>query len=582
MKLRPYQEEAVTAVYEHLRTRQDNPCIVLPTGTGKSLVLAQIATDTVKLWNGRVLLLAHVKELLEQNADKIRKLCPDVKIGIYSAGLKSRDTQEDIIVGGIQSVYNKACELGKFDLVLIDEAHLIPPDGEGMYRKLLGDLQVINPDIRIVGLTATPYRLNGGVICKPQNILNKICYETSLKEMIEQGYLSKLTTKAGRAEAQLSNLHIRAGEFIAQEVDEAMNQETLVNAACREIVALTQDRKAVLIFAASVPHCKAVAKKITEVTQQECAIVTGDTPAQERAEILRRIKGEAVIANLWGETKPPLKYVVNVNVLTTGFDAPNIDCVVLLRPTASPGLLVQMVGRGTRLATGKENCLVLDFGENIMRHGPLDIITVKEENKKKKKDSEAPAKKCPKCQALLQISLRYCPDCGYEFPESTVKHSTTASTAAILSGEVQYSEYPVQKVYYSVHTKRGEKNAPKTMRIDYMVSLTEKKSEWVCPEHSGWVRQKFEKWWRDRAALGCEVPRTAEEAVDLASNNLLRPVHGITVKAIGGEKFDRIVQYQFGDRPQMREPGDEDLPIIEYHSNSPGDLGVHHDDCIPF
>ena len=121
MQLRPYQQAAVDAVYEHLRSKETNPCVVIPCGCGKSLVLAQIAKDAVEKWNGRVLLLAHVKELLEQNADKIRKLCPELKIGIYSAGLKSRDTTEQVIVAGIQSVYNKACELDAFDLVIVDE-----------------------------------------------------------------------------------------------------------------------------------------------------------------------------------------------------------------------------------------------------------------------------------------------------------------------------------------------------------------------------------------------------------------------------------------------------------------------------
>ena len=101
-ELRPYQQEAVNSVYEHLRTKDTNPCVVLPTGTGKSLVLAKIASDAVTLWGGRVLILAHVKELLEQNADKVRKLCHELKVGVYSAGLNSCDTRESVIVAGIQ------------------------------------------------------------------------------------------------------------------------------------------------------------------------------------------------------------------------------------------------------------------------------------------------------------------------------------------------------------------------------------------------------------------------------------------------------------------------------------------------
>ena len=143
--LRPYQQEAVAAVYEHLRTKNTNPCVVIPTGGGKAVCLAQIAKDAVERWNGRVLIVAHVRELLEQNADKIRKLCPELRIGVFSAGLKSRDTGEQVIVAGIQSVYNKACELGPFDLIMIDEAHLIAPDGDGMYRTFLADMKVSIP-----------------------------------------------------------------------------------------------------------------------------------------------------------------------------------------------------------------------------------------------------------------------------------------------------------------------------------------------------------------------------------------------------------------------------------------------------
>ncbi|RMF99701.1 MAG: hypothetical protein D6741_08075, partial [Planctomycetota bacterium] len=124
--LRAYQQAAVDAVYAHLRSREDNPAVVLPTAAGKTFVIARMVTDAVSRWNGRVLVLAHVMELLEQNAEKIRRLCPQLPIGIYSAGLKRRDTDGSVIVAGIQSVYRRACELGPFDLILVDEAHLIP------------------------------------------------------------------------------------------------------------------------------------------------------------------------------------------------------------------------------------------------------------------------------------------------------------------------------------------------------------------------------------------------------------------------------------------------------------------------
>ena len=557
---RPYQSEAVEAVYEHLRTKDNNPCVVLPTGTGKSLVLAQIAKDAVEKWNGRVLLLAHVKELLEQNADKIRKLCPELKIGIYSAGLRSRDTTEQVIVAGIQSVYNKACELDAFDLVVVDEAHAISSEGDGMYRTFLADMKVINPHVRVIGLTATPFRLKGGLICKPENILNEICYEAGLKEMIQQGYLSPLISRAGRAEANLANLHIRGGEFISDEVAAAMDNDALVTSACREIVELTRDRKSVLIFTASVDHCKHVAEKIQAFSGKECAIVTGDTSPAERAEIIARFKGEFIPADLFGTPKPPLKFLANVNVLTTGFDAPNTDCVVMLRPTNSPGLLIQCAGRGTRLSpeTGKSSCLFLDYGGNILRHGPLDMIKVKEPGSGK--GGDAPAKKCPQCLALIHAGYTACPECGYVFPpkENNDKMTQTASSAGVISGQVDYTDYEVLDVYYCVHEKRGaDPDAPKTMRVDYQVGFNEFKSEWVCPEHTGYARGKFEKWWHERAALGCPMPGSAREAVSLANEGLLAAPELITVKTIAGERFERITGWRLKERPVMREPGED-------------------------
>ena len=558
MQLRTYQQEAVDAVYNHMRTRDDNPCVVLPTGTGKSIVIARIVQDAVSRWNGRVLILAHVKELLEQNADKVRRLCPELKVGIYSAGLKSRDTSENVIVAGIQSVYDKACDLGAFDVVIVDEAHLIAPDGDGMYRTFLKDMAVINPSFRVVGLTATPFRMKGGLICQPENFLNAICYEAGLKEMIEQKYLSPLVSKAGRVEAKLEDLHIRGGEFIGEEMAAAMDKKELVAAACREIVMLTALRKSVLIFTCSVEHCQHVADKIAALTCGECAVVTGATPPAERAEIIARFKGETVPDDLFGTPKKPLKYLANVNVLTTGFDAPNTDCVVLLRPTNSPGLLIQMVGRGTRLSpeTNKENCLVLDYGDNILRHGPLDMISVTPSVGGKRE--EAPAKKCPKCLALIHAAFQTCPMCGWDFPPPKRSNITeSASTAGIISGDTATTKHAVLKVHYSLHEKRNaDPGTPKTMRLDYEIGLNRYVSEWVCPEHKGYAREKFVKWWCQRAAEGCPAPLSAAEAVAMAQDGCLARPLSITVKSVAGEKYDRVASCKLGPKSAWQpEPG---------------------------
>ncbi|MCK6486572.1 MAG: DEAD/DEAH box helicase family protein, partial [Phycisphaerae bacterium] len=176
--------------------------------SGKTPVLATICRDAVQLWNGRVLILAHVKELLEQAAEKLHAVAPDLPVGIYSAGLKRRDLGYAITIAGIQSIYEKACDVGPVDLVIVDEAHLIPPDGEGMYRTFMTEMKRINPLVRVIGMTATPFRMKSGTICAPDNILNAVCFEIGVRELIVQGYLCPLRTKAGMLKPDTEKLHV--------------------------------------------------------------------------------------------------------------------------------------------------------------------------------------------------------------------------------------------------------------------------------------------------------------------------------------------------------------------------------------
>jgi len=578
MELRPYQQAAVEAVYDHLRTRDDNPCVVIPTAGGKTPVMATICKDAVGQWGGRVLILAHVKELLEQTADKLRAICPEVSYGVYSAGLKRRDTDYPVIVAGIQSVYQRACEFDPFDLVIVDEAHLIPPDGDGMYQQFLAEARVVNPNLRVIGFTATPYRLKSGPICTPDGILNHICYEVGVRELIVQGYLCPLVTKAGKARADTSGLHVRAGEFVADEVEELMDDNWLVEAACAEIVEHTHDRKAVLIFASGIRHGQHVVQVLKERHGIECGFVSGESSDDERSRLISRFRDQEWIRQLqidFGATAAPkpLKYLANVNVLTTGFDAPNVDCVVLLRPTMSPGLYYQMVGRGFRLHPAKQNCLVLDFGGNVLRHGPVDLIKVKTASRGDTKSKESPAKECPECQSIIAAGYARCPNCGYEFPSSErSKHEAKASSVGILSGQVTIEKYTVRDVSYSVHKKRGSpEDAPRSMRVNYRVGWHEYKSEWICFEHTGFARQKAVAWWSKRSHE--PVPATAAEAVAIANAGGLASTLSITVRSVSGEEYDQIIDYELGPIPEF-------LGLDEVHDTS--NTGLLDDDAISF
>ena len=542
--LRYYQEEAVHAIYRHLEERNNNPCVVVPTGGGKTHILATVCRDAVTRWNGRVLILAHVKELLEQAHEKLQTICPDVAVGIHSAGLRQRATDEPVIVAGIQSVYKIACDLGPFDLIIIDEAHLIPPDGEGRYRTFLQEAYVNNPNVRVIGLTATPYRMKTGTICDPDNVLNHICYDVGVRELIVRGYLSPLTSKASRTKADTSRLHVRCGEYIASETEELMNQDELVRAACGEIVEHTRDRRSCLIFASGVNHGKNIKHVLENDHGVTAETVFGETPSSRRDEVLKNF------------CDGRLKYVINVNVLTTGFDAPNIDCIALVRPTLSPGLYYQMVGRGFRRHPDKNDCLVLDFGGNVLRHGPVDDIQVKEP--KSNGSGDPPAKECPDCQALIAAGYARCPECGHQFPPPQRKqHAPKATDAPVLSGNITTKEYKVQSIKYSVYTKRGaEPDQPKTMRVDYQIGWKTYKSEWICFEHNGYARRKAVAWWRKRS--NALVPETAEEAVLNADDAALAVTNTITVRSIEGD-YDRIVDHDLGDIPYWREPGWDDV-----------------------
>jgi superfamily II DNA or RNA helicase len=357
VELRPYQREAVEAVWRYLRERDGNPCVVLPTAAGKSHVIARICQESVQRWNGRVLILAHVKELLEQIAEKIRAVAPNLPLGLYSAGLKQRDLGYAVTVAGIQSLYQRAADIGPVDLAIVDECHLIQPgEDEGRYGQFIRDARMINPQLRIIGTTATPFRMRSGPVCTPDGILNEICFETGVRELIVQGYLCPLRTKAGTIKPDTEKLHVRGGEYIAGEVEDLMDDNNLVFSACREIVEYTRDRKSVLIFASGVRHGQHICRMMAERHEVECGFVCGETLPFERAETLRRFRS--------GD----LKYLCNVNVLTTGFDAPNIDCVAMVRPTLSPGLFYQMcLDMDTEVLTpsGWRRCHQVTTGDTV-------------------------------------------------------------------------------------------------------------------------------------------------------------------------------------------------------------------------
>jgi len=523
-----------------MAAKSGNPVVVLPTGAGKSLLIALLIQQAVE-FGGRVVVLAHRKELLQQNADEIRGLIPGVDVGIYSAGLKSREIHNAVVVAGIQSVFRKAEDLGRRHLVIVDEAHLISDLEESMYGQFLSSMKA-NEGLRIVGLTATPFRTGAGPICGPDRIFQRVVFEAKTAQLIAEGFLCPITNKVAEAEVNTDKVSLRGGEFVESEMQAAFDVDEKVWAACLEILDKTKNRNSVLIFASGVHHAEQIAETINAMVLGEVAtVVTGETLPIERAETLRRfVAGE-------------LRFLVNVDVLTTGFNAKCVDAIAILRATMSPGLFCQMVGRGLRLHPSKNNCLLLDFGGNIARHGSIDDENFGRSEGKGRAGVAAlngRGKKCPACELDVAVASTVCPECNFLFPRNIEpKHDTTADESSQLTGAMPPEEWDVKDVIVKVHTKKDDEEAPQTVRVDYVVSKTGEVGnlaqhvipEWVCPGHTGFARSKFLAWWDARSI--CDPPENAPDAVALINMGVCRRPVRITTKKDG--RWHRITECFF-------------------------------------
>jgi DNA repair protein RadD len=403
--LRDYQQKAIDDLYKWFSDgNQGNPCMVLPTGSGKSHIVAALCKDALQNWpETQILMLTHVKELIEQNAEKMRQHWPGAPMGIYSASLGKRQLGEPITFAGIQSVSKKADQIGHIDLCIIDECHLVSHKDEGGYRKLLKDLLEINPEMRVIGLTATPFRLGHGYITDKPALFDALLYSVGIEELLFKGHLAPLKSKFTKVKLDTSGVHKRGGEFIESELQAAVDNDDQNQSVVREVISLAGDRKAWLFFCTGVDHAEHIAQTLRDQgITADC--VTGETPKKERAKMLADFKAKT------------LQALTNANVLTTGFDYPDIDLIAMLRPTMSPSLYVQMAGRGLRPKSHTDHCLVLDFAGVVSTHGP--ITNVQPPKKGGEGNGEAPIKVCDNCQEICAISVKVCPACGMPFPAS--------------------------------------------------------------------------------------------------------------------------------------------------------------------
>lgn len=474
-----------------------HPIVVAPTGSGKSLMICDFIDRYISANPlARILVLSHVKEILHQDYEAIVAHFEYIDVGLYSAGMGSRTTQK-ITVAGIQSVYNKPELFEGVEVIIIDECHLVTIRQNGMYRKFLSHMKA-----NYVGFTATHFRLGHGYIHKGEGALfNKIAYDMSRPEifnrLVKEGYLTRLIPKATDMRMDVRNIKTRAQDFALDELSRKFDRESITNVAVDEIIEYGHNYKKWLIFGIDIDH----AEHITN------ALLKRDVPAAVVHSKMDGDRDEVV----QGFKDGKYRAVVNVDILTTGLDVPDIDLIAMLRPTHSPVIHVQTIGRGLRVAPGKTHCLVLDFAGNTARLGPINDVRIRQNTKKKgDQPGEAPVKECPDCKALLPPALKICDVCGYVFKFQT-NLVTTAGTEDIVKGNV-IKWHLVDNVAYSLHKKAGK---PDSMKVTYRVGL-QSFNEWVMFGHDGWVKYKADNWVRYRAPQGMPWPNDVEQLLEFA------------------------------------------------------------------
>lgn len=546
---RDYQTGAVDALFQYLFDKPTgNPVIAMPTGTGKSVVIGRACERAYRMHpRVRAIVCTHVKELIQQNYAKLLQIWPGAPAGVYSAGLKKRDVNAAITFAGVASIAKRPEHFGHIDILFIDEAHLVSPSDTTMYQKLIDALRKVNPYLRVVALTATPWRLGHGHIAGEGSIFTEVCFDLTTMDcfnwLLDEGYLCPLVPQPTDVKLDVDGVHMRGGEFIAGELDKAVNQDPKTRAALTEAVRLASDRYSWLAFCAGADHSRRTAAMLRDEFNIGAEAVY-DSMAEDAAAIRARwpgmLKGDRdEVIDWWKQGR--IRVLTNNNILTTGIDHPALDCILILRPTASTVLWVQMLGRGTRpyyapgydlntrdgrlqaIATShKPNCLVLDFARNTPRLGPINDPVIP--RRKGEKVGEAPVKICNSCGTYNHASARHCFFCSAEFPVYGPKIVEAAGTEDLIKKPEPVSYdirvLAVDHVTYALHTKLGK---PPSVKVSYFCGLR-RFQEYIGFEHQdSFSRRRARDWWEQRSLIHPQ-PATTTAALSL-TDQLKAPTH---------------------------------------------------------
>lgn len=581
MKPRDYQAAAVKAIWDYFAAGgKGNPIVALPTGTGKSLIIADFIANMMKYFSGqRCLMVTHVKELVDQNYNTLRRVWPHAPVGIVSAGLGKKEYGYPITYGGIGSIFRNAKALGKINLMFVDECHSVSDDDKSMMRQLINELLKINPNMKVIGLSATPYRVGMGHLTDGE-IFTDVCFDATTPEWIawfvEQGYLVPLRAKKTTAFINTDGVQIQGGDFNQTQLQRASTKEGVTEAAIDEILPLIADRRSIMAFTTGIDHVLQVDTYLSSLGLDSTYVHSKCSTAWRDTEI-KRFKALEV------------RFMVGMGIFTTGFDHPALDCILMLRATKSPGLWVQMLGRGTRplycldaylgddgewhvpdLSTRegrlkaiaqspKQDCLVFDFARNTEDIGPFDDPRLP---KKKGKGGGDPIMKAcgvsdmvyPEgvpigsigCGEYNWPAVKFCVACGAEFKFEVKIDSNTTGTA-IMKGvkpdkpfePPPIVEFPVTRISFDRHQKAGK---PDSIKVSYYCGIR-RFTSYQCPEHGGGATARARMWWRTH--IDNNMPATIDEWVP----RLGEAKQPIAIKVLMKKDYPEVREWIFEHEP---------------------------------
>lgn len=563
MKLWPYQKPALVKLNADL---QKNTEVLLQAimGSGKTVIACALVERYFHSTNRKFLILAHKQELVSQFEQTFRKKTsvPFYDIGICCASLKQWELGKRVTIGTVQTFVNQISDCPDYHFLIIDESHRVEIGTGSQYDQILESIRRANPKLRILGLTATPFRMGHGYTygksCAGKNLFPKLNYQIKYSELKDSGYLMKLEAEIAinsRLPEDMASVMTR-GDYVIDQASDVMCRSYHLSTAVEGIREYCSDFHHICCFCCDIQHAELLAEKLGE----------------EATTIHSKLSDLERYGNMEAWKTGRKRIITSVNILVEGFDWPELDCLVMARPTLSPVLFLQGIGRVLRISEGKKRAFLLDLTENSLRFGTdLDNIrvTVPRSVSVREKAERPKEKQCPKCDEWTHVARMFCPNCNFEFNLRAYEDSKEKpETKNVVFGEPV--EWEVNKVTWGRHTPKSGK--PDSLRVKYHnknMFFSEICSTYLCFDHGGYATTVARKWWEEHTYDHADdIPSSVDEALEMIET-VIKPIVSIVTKKQG--QYERIIRINHPPEPEpepetffklpAREDFDDDIPF---------------------